>query len=357
MTKLKAFLKRKNIEISGRRYGIDALGAMAQGLFCSLLIGTILRTLGQQLGWQYLVDIGAYAMAVSGPAMAVAIGYALKSDPMVLFSLAAVGWSANAEGGAGGPLAVLIIAIIAAEFGKAVSKETKVDILVTPAVTIFIGVALAKLIAPPIGTAANAFGLVIDRATKLQPFWMGIAVSVLVGVALTLPISSAAICSVLGLTGLAGGAAVAGCCAQMVGFAVMSFRENRWGGLVSQGLGTSMLQMPNIIRNPRIWIAPTLASAITGPLATCVFGLEMNGAPINSGMGTCGLCGQIGVWTGWLSPSEAAVSRGAAAIVPAAKDWLGLVLICFVLPAVLAPLINAVCRKLGWVHDGDLKLT
>ena len=357
MTKLKAFLKRKNIEISGRRYGIDALGAMAQGLFCSLLIGTILRTLGQQLGWQYLVDIGAYAMAVSGPAMAVAIGYALKSDPMVLFSLAAVGWSANAEGGAGGPLAVLIIAIIAAEFGKAVSKETKVDILVTPAVTIFIGVALAKLIAPPIGTAANAFGLVIDRATKLQPFWMGIAVSVLVGVALTLPISSAAICSVLGLTGLAGGAAVAGCCAQMVGFAVMSFRENRWGGLVSQGLGTSMLQMPNIIRNPRIWIAPTLASAITGPLATCVFGLEMNGAPINSGMGTCGLCGQIGVWTGWLSPSEAAVSRGAAAIVPAAKDWLGLVLICFVLPAVLAPLINTVCRKLGWVHDGDLKLT
>ena len=357
MTKLKAFLKRKNIEISGRRYGIDALGAMAQGLFCSLLIGTILRTLGQQLGWQYLVDIGAYAMAVSGPAMAVAIGYALKSDPMVLFSLAAVGWSANAEGGAGGPLAVLIIAIIAAEFGKAVSKETKVDILVTPAVTIFIGVALAKLIAPPIGTVANAFGLVIDRATKLQPFWMGIAVSVLVGVALTLPISSAAICSVLGLTGLAGGAAVAGCCAQMVGFAVMSFRENRWGGLVSQGLGTSMLQMPNIIRNPRIWIAPTLASAITGPLATCVFGLEMNGAPINSGMGTCGLCGQIGVWTGWLSPSEAAVSRGAAAIVPAAKDWLGLVLICFVLPAVLAPLINTVCRKLGWVHDGDLKLT
>ncbi len=356
MSKLKAFLKRKNIVISGRRYGIDALGAMAQGLFCSLLIGTILKTLGQQLGWQYLTDIGAYAMAVSGPAMAVAIGYALQADPMVLFSLAAVGWSANAEGGAGGPLAVLIIAIIAAECGKAVSKETKVDILVTPAVTIFIGVALAKLIAPPIGTAANAFGLVIDRATKLQPFWMGIAVSVLVGVALTLPISSAAICSVLGLTGLAGGAAVAGCCAQMVGFAVMSFKENRWGGLVSQGLGTSMLQMPNIVRNPKIWIAPTVASAITGPLATCVFGLEMNGAPINSGMGTCGLCGQIGVWTGWLSPSEAAVAKGAVAISPTAMDWIGLVMICFVLPAILAPLINALCRKLGWVHDGDLKL-
>ena len=357
MEKLKTFLARKNIVISARRYGIDALGAMAQGLFCSLLIGTILKTLGQQIGWGMLVDIGAYAMTVSGPAMAVAIGYALKADPMVLFSLAAVGWSANAEGGAGGPLAVLIIAIAAAECGKAVSKETRIDILVTPAVTIFIGVALAKLIAPPIGSAASAFGLVIDQATKLQPFWLGIAVSVLVGIALTLPISSAAICSVLGLTGLAGGAAVAGCCAQMVGFAVMSFRENRWGGLVSQGLGTSMLQMPNIVRNPRIWAAPILTSAITGPLATCVFRLEMNGAPINSGMGTCGLCGQIGIWTGWLSPSEAALAKGAAAITPGVFDWVGMILICFVLPAVLAPAFNALFRRLGWVHDGDLSLS
>lgn len=356
MEGFKAFLKRKNIEISAKRYGIDALGAMAQGLFCSLLIGTIIKTLGQQLSIQYLIDIGAYAMAVSGPAMAVAIGYALKADPMVLFSLAAVGWAANAEGGAGGPLAVLIIAIIAAECGKMVSKETKVDILVTPGVTILIGVALAKLIAPPIGTAASAFGLVIDNATKLQPFWMGIAVSVLVGIALTLPISSAAICSVLGLTGLAGGAAVAGCCAQMVGFAVMTFKENRWGGLVSQGLGTSMLQMPNIVKNPRIWIPPTLASAISGPIATCVFGLEMNGAPINSGMGTCGLCGQIGVWTGWLAPSEEALARGAAAIVPTGFDWLGLILICFVLPAILSWVFCQILRKTGWIREGDLTL-
>ena len=356
MEGFKAFLKRKNIEISAKRYGIDALGAMAQGLFCSLLIGTIIKTLGQQLSIQYLIDIGAYAMAVSGPAMAVAIGYALKADPMVLFSLAAAGWAANAEGGAGGPLAVLIIAIIAAECGKMVSKETKVDILVTPGVTILIGVALAKLIAPPIGTAASAFGLVIDNATKLQPFWMGIAVSVLVGIALTLPISSAAICSVLGLTGLAGGAAVAGCCAQMVGFAVMSFKENRWGGLVSQGLGTSMLQMPNIVKNPRIWIPPTLASAISGPIATCVFGLEMNGAPINSGMGTCGLCGQIGVWTGWLAPSEEALARGAAAIVPTGFDWLGLILICFVLPAILSWVFCQILRKTGWIREGDLTL-
>ena len=356
MEKLKRFLKRKNIEFSAKRYLIDALGAMAQGLFCSLLIGTIIRTLGQQLGLAVLTDIGSYAMAVSGPAMAVAIGYALKADPMVLFSLAAVGWAANAEGGAGGPLAVLVIAIVAAECGKAVSRETKIDILVTPAVTILVGVALAKWIAPPIGTAASAFGLVIDEATKLQPFWMGIAVSVLVGIALTLPISSAAICSVLGLTGLAGGAALAGCCAQMVGFAVISFRENRWGGLVSQGLGTSMLQMPNIVKNPRVWIAPILTSAITGPIATCLFRLEMNGAPINAGMGTCGLCGPIGVWTGWIAPSEAAVSRGAQAIPPAAMDWLGLLLVSIVLPAVLCPLIHLLCRRAGWVKDGDLRL-
>ncbi len=356
MQSFKAFLKRKNIVFSAHRYGIDALGAMAQGLFCSLLIGTIIKTLGTQLNLSMLTDIGTYAMAVSGPAMAVAIGYALQAPPMVLFSLSAVGWAANAEGGAGGPLAVLLIAIVAAECGKAVSKETKVDILVTPAVTILVGVTLAKLIAPPVGGAAQAFGRVIDDATRLQPFWMGIAVSVLVGVALTLPISSAAICSVLGMTGLAGGAAVAGCCAQMVGFAVMSFRENRWGGLVSQGLGTSMLQMPNIVKNPRIWIPPTLAAAVTGPIATCLFRLEMNGAPINSGMGTCGLCGPIGVWSGWVSPSEAALAKGAAAIAPAAMDWIGLILICLILPAVLSAAFCAPLRRIGWIREGDLKL-
>lgn len=348
--------KNNRFSAAMKRYGIDALSAMAQGLFCSLLIGTIIKTLGQQLNITMLVDIGTYAMGVSGPAMAIAIGRALLADPMVMYSLAAVGYAANAEGGAGGPLAVLVIAIVAAECGKLVSKKTKVDILVTPAVTIVVGVALAKLIAPPIGTAASAFGILIQSATQLQPFWMGIAVSVLVGVALTLPISSAAICAVLGLTGLAGGAAVAGCCAQMVGFAVISFRENRWGGLISQGLGTSMLQMSNIVRNPRIWIAPTLTSAITGPIATCLFKMQMNGAAINSGMGTCGMCGPIGVITGWVTPSEAAVSRGAAAIVPGAFDWIGLVLVCIVLPAVIAPVINLACEKLGWVKPGDMKL-
>ena len=301
--------------------------------------------------------IGGLTSFMSGPAMAIAIGYALQAPPLVLFSLAAVGYACNLLGGAGGPLAVLFVAIIAAECGKAVSKETKIDILVTPIVTTLIGVGTAYVIAPPIGTAASAFGMVIMKATELQPFLMGILVSVLVGVALTLPISSAAICSVLGLTGLAGGAAVAGCCAQMVGFAVMSFRENGWGGLVSQGLGTSMLQMPNIVKNPRVWIAPTVTSAITGPIATCLFRLQMNGAAINSGMGTCGLCGQLGVWTGWVAPSEKALANGAIAMNPTAFDWAGLILISFILPAILCPLINQLCRKAGWVKDGDLKLS
>ena len=367
MEGLKGFLQRKNIVISARRYGIDALGAMAQGLFCSLLIGTILNTLGTQFGIPFLTaqiikindvgyTVGGLCSFMSGSAMAVAIGYALQAPPMVLFSLVTVGYACNALGGAGGPLAVLFVAIIAAEFGKAVSKETKIDILVTPIVTILIGIGAAWIIAPPIGGAANAFGQLIMRTTLLQPFWMGILVSVLVGIALTLPISSAAICSVLGLTGLAGGAAVAGCCANMVGFAVLSFRENGWGGLVSQGIGTSMLQMPNIVKNPRIWLPAILTSAVTGPLATCFFGLEMNGAPINSGMGTCGLCGQLGVWTGWVSPSEQAIANGALAITPSAFDWAGLILISFVLPAVLCWLFGLFFRKIGWIKEGDLKL-
>ena len=344
MSKLKAFLKRKDIVFSPKRYGIDALGAMAQGLFCSLLVGTIVKTLGQQLALDFLVQVGDFASAMSGAAMAVAIGFALKAPAMVLFSLATVGYAANSLGGAGGPLAVFVIAIVAAECGKVVSKETKIDILVTPIVTILVGVGLAALIAAPIGTAAMAVGNAIKWATGQQPFLMGILVSVIVGIALTLPISSAAICAALGLTGLAGGAAVAGCCAQMVGFAVMSFRENRWGGLVAQGIGTSMLQMPNIIKNPRVWIPPIVASAITGPLATCVFKLEMNGAPVSAGMGTCGFVGQIGVITGWAEKTVTAM------------DWVGLVLICFVLPAVISLALCELLRKLGWIKKDDLKL-
>ena len=366
MEKVKTFLKRKNIIFTLQRYGIDALGAMAQGLFCTLLVGTILNTIGQQFHIGFLTDtivtigkgdgavhytIGGLAQAMVGPGIAIAIGYGLQCPSLVLFSLIPVGFAANAMGGSGGPLAVYFVTIVAAECGKLVSKETKIDILVTPIVTILAGVGIASLVAAPIGTAASAVGDFVKWATVLQPFWMGILVSVVIGIALTLPISSAAICSVLGLTGLAGGAAVAGCCAQMVGFAVMSFKENRWGGLVAQGVGTSMLQMPNIVKNPRIWIPPTLASAITGPLATCLFQLEMNGSAVSSGMGTCGFVGQIGVYTGWVSD----IASGAkAAITP--MDWVGLVLICFVLPAVLSWVFCEVLRKWGWIKENDLKL-
>ncbi|MBP3878429.1 MAG: PTS sugar transporter subunit IIC [Lachnospiraceae bacterium] len=362
MNSWKAFLKRKDIEISLRRYGIDALGAMAQGLFCSLLIGTIINTIGTQFHIGVLTrtvaviaeheyTVGGLATAMSGPAMAVAIGSALHCPPLVLFSLITVGFASNALGGAGGPLAVLFVAIIASEVGKAVSKETRVDILVTPLVTIGVGVGLSALWAPALGAAAMKLGSLIMWATELQPFLMGILVSVLVGMALTLPISSAAICAALGLTGLAGGAAVAGCCAQMIGFAVMSFSENGVGGLVSQGIGTSMLQMGNIVRNPRIWIPPTVASAITGPLATCFFHLRMDGAAVSSGMGTCGLVGQIGVYSGWVQD----IADGTKAAITA-FDWTGLILISFILPAVLTPLICYPLRKAGWIKEGDMKL-
>ncbi len=366
MKKIKAFLKKKDVVFTLQRYGIDALGAMAQGLFCTLLVGTILNTIGQQFGIEFLnriivtigtgegaakYTIGGLASAMVGPGMAVAIGYALHCPPLVLFSLTPVGFAANATGGAGGPLAVFFIAIVAAEFGKLVSKETKVDILVTPIVTILVGVGVASLIAAPIGAAASAVGQAIMWATELRPFFMGIIVSAIIGIALTLPISSAAICAAFGLTGLAGGAAVAGCCAQMVGFAVMSFRENRWGGLVAQGVGTSMLQMPNIVKNPKIWIPPTLASMITGPIATCIFKLQMNGSPVSSGMGTCGFVGQIGVYTGWLN--DVAVGTKDAIT---GMDWIGMLLVCFVLPAILSWVFCEILRKMGWIKEGDLKL-
>ena len=344
--KVKEVLKGKDIEFSFKRYFIDALGAMAQGLFASLLIGTIISTIGTQFNVPVLEEVGGYAKSAQGTAMAIAIGYALKCPPLVLFSLAAVGIAANTLGGAGGPLAVLFATIVAAEFGKLVSKETKIDIIVTPFVTIFTGVVFSMLFAGYIGAGASAVGKTIMWATELQPFFMGILVSAIIGIALTLPISSAAICAALSLTGLAGGAALAGCCAQMVGFAVMSFKENSWGGLFAQGIGTSMLQMGNIVKNPRIWIAPILTSAITGPVATCIFKLEMNGAPISSGMGTCGLVGQIGTYTGWVADG--------IAITP--MHWIALVLISFVLPAILTPIIAMPLRKFGWIKENDLKL-
>ena len=338
MSKVKEFLKKKDVVLSPKRYFIDAMSAMATGLFASLLIGTILGTLADKLSLAWLSQVAGFCSSVCGPAMAVAIGFSLKAPPLVLVSLCAVGVCANSPGG---PLGVFFCAIVACELGKLISKETKVDILATPLVTILSGCGLAALIGPGVGYIMTSLGKLIMTATELRPFMMGIIVSVLVGMILTLPISSAAICASLSLVGLAGGAATAGCCAQMVGFAVMSFRENKWGGLVAQGIGTSMLQMGNIIRNPRTWIPPTLAAAITGPIATCVFKME-NSVATASGMGTCGLVGPIGVIS----------CEGFGSL----KDWLGVLLVCFVLPAVLTPLIAWPLRKIGWIKENDLKL-
>ncbi len=335
-TGVQAFLKRKNVNITVQTYLIDALGAMAFGLFASLLIGTIFATLGDKTQIQAFIVIADYAKSATGAALGVAIAYALKAPQLVLFSAATVGIAGNALGG---PVGALVATIVATELGKIVSKETRVDILVTPGVTIISGVLIAQFVGPGVAAFMDAFGMMVKTATEMQPFFMGILVSALIGIALTLPISSAAICIALTLDGLAGGAATAGCCAQMVGFAVLSFRENGIGGLLAQGLGTSMLQMGNIVKNPKIWIPPTLASMITGPIATVVF--QMTNIHTASGMGTCGLVGPIGVYT----------SMGGGNTM-----WLGILLVCFILPAVLTWIFGEMCRKLGWIKDGDLKL-
>ena len=318
---VKEFLKRKNVNITVRTYLIDALGAMAFGLFASLLIGTIFGTLGRQLQIEIFNVIADYAKSATGAALGIAIAHALKAPQLVLFSAATVGIAGNALGG---PVGALVATIVAAELGKIVSRETRLDIIVTPGITIISGVLVAQFVGPGVAQFMN---------------WFGILVSVLIGIALTLPISSAAICIALSLDGLAGGAATAGCCAQMIGFAVMSYRENKVGGLMAQGLGTSMLQMGNIVLNPRIWIPPTLASMITGPIATMVFRLE--NIPAGAGMGTCGLVGPIGVYT--------AMGGGT-------RMWVGILLVCFLLPGVLTFVFGEGLRRMGWIKDGDLKL-
>ena len=333
--KFKEFLKKKNVNISAKAYFLDALGAMAFGLFASLLMGTIFTTLGDKLNLPILLEIAKYAKQATGAAIGVAIAFSLKAPSLVLFSATVCGIAGNALGG---PVGAYIAAVISTELGKIVSKETKIDILVTPSVVIISGVLLAMFVGPGINAFMEAFGRFIENATELRPFLMGIIVSVSVGMALTLPISSAALCIAIGLSGIAAGAATAGCCAQMVGFAVMSFKENRWGGLISQGIGTSMLQMPNIIKNPLTWIPPTLAAAITGPISTCVFQLE--NVPIGAGMGTCGLVGPFGIIT--------AMPEGGT------KMWIGILLICFILPAILTWIFGEIFRKMGWIKEGDL---
>lgn len=366
----------ETIKKYAKRYFIDAMGAMALGLFASLLIGTIFDTVGKYTGLAFLTTVATYAKSATGMAIGVAIAQRLGAHPLVMFSAASVGamsnamgaiingnaiskWAATAGTGEGifysaGPAGAFFAVIIAVEIGMLVSKKTKVDILVTPIVTILVGFAASWLFCPIISYIMYYLGVFIATATTFQPLLMGVIVSVVVGVILTLPISSAAICAMIfsssalsvavangteeGLL-LAGGAAVAGCCAQMVGFAVASFKENGWGGIVSQGLGTSMLQMGNICKNPRIWIAPTLAAAITGPISTMVFKLKCTG--VAAGMGTCGLVGPIGV----IDATE-----------PSPMMWIGLVLTCIVLPAILSWLFSELFYKIKWIKPGDMKL-
>ena len=389
--RLRAYFKAQNISITGKRIFIDGLSGMAHGLFASLLIGCIINTIGLYVpGLRSLVvnpwsgfswaaanavkldDAAAVnlftsskvaAYAVQGAAMACAIAYSMQSPPFVIYSCLAVGYAANVLGGGGGPLAVFFVTVVAVFAGKLVSKRTPLDIIVTPFTTIVAGVLAAYLIAPPVGALANLLGSLVMKATALAPLPMGIVVAAMMGIILTLPISSAAICAALGLVGLAGGACVAGCCAHMVGFAVASWRDNRLHGLLSQGLGTSMLQMPNLLRKPVLWIPPVIASVVNGPIATCLFRLQMNGAPINSGMGTSGLCGPIGCVVGWFAPSERALTVGesmgvdiAAAYANPAVQWIGLLVVCVAVPALVSWIVSELMRRKGWIREGDYKL-
>ena len=341
MTKLQLFLKKKDVEISAKRYFIDALSAMAMGLFSSLLVGTILRTVGQQLHIAFLTDtIWPICRDMTGAAIGIAVAHSLKAHTFVLFSAAIVGYAGNMFGGAVG---AFISAIVGTELGKLVSKETKIDLIVTPTVTILSGSIIAASFGPYMSACMNWLGRVIMTATTLRPFLMGICLAVLVGIILTLPISSAALCMMLSLSGLAGGAAAAGCCSQMIGFAVMSYRDNGLGGSFAVGIGTSMLHMPNIIKNPRIWIPPIAASAVLGPISTVV--LKLENTPIGAGMGTCGLVGQIGAIA---AMSEAGRLTHAV--------YLSILLLHFIAPAILTLVFTAALRKIGWIKDGDLKL-
>jgi hypothetical protein len=338
MEQKQSFLKRKNIEISLHRYGVQALGAMAQGLFASLIIGLILKVIGENLHIPFLYEtIYPVAGQMTGPAIAVAVAYGLQAPPLVLFASTLTGMVGNQLGG---PVGAFVAAVVGAEFGKMVSKETKVDILVTPAVTIITGVLAGTLVGPGVSAIMTGLGGWIMWATELHPIPMGILVSVLMGMVLTMPISSAALAIMLGLGGLAAGAATVGCSTQMVGFAAASYRENGWGGLLSQGLGTSMLQVPNIVKNPLIWIPPTLASAVIGPFATTVF--RMENIPLGAGMGTSGLVGQFGT---------------VAAMGPEVSVLLKILVLHIAAPVVLTLFFSELMRKKGWIRAGDMKLS
>ena len=333
------FLNRKKVNISFKTYFIDAMGAMAYGLFASLLVGTILNTIGQEFNIEFLSKtLWPIVQAATGPAIAVSIAYSLNAPDLVLFSSAVVGVAGYQLGG---PIGVFISTIFAVEFGKLISKETKIDIVLTPVVTVLVGAIIATFIGPYIQAMMVAIGNAIMAATKQQPLIMGIIVSVAMGMILTLPISSAAICIMLGLSGLAGGAATVGCCANMIGFAVISYKDNGFEGLLAQGIGTSMLQMPNIIRKPVIWLPSIVASAILGPISTIIF--KMENTPLGSGMGTCGFVGQIGT----LNAMES-ISKGTV--------LLNMALLHFILPAIISYIVYLLLKNKGIIKDGDMKL-
>lgn len=333
------FLNRKKVNISFKTYFIDAMGAMAYGLFASLLVGTILNTIGQEFNIEFLSKtLWPIVQAATGPAIAVSIAYSLNAPDLVLFSSAVVGVAGYQLGG---PIGVFISTIFAVEFGKLISKETKIDIVLTPVVTVLVGAIIATFIGPYIQAMMVAIGNAIMAATKQQPLIMGIIVSVAMGMILTLPISSAAICIMLGLSGLAGGAATVGCCANMIGFAVISYKDNGFEGLLAQGIGTSMLQMPNIIRKPVIWLPSIIASAILGPISTIIF--KMENTPLGSGMGTCGFVGQIGTINAMESISKGTV-------------LLNMALLHFILPAIISYVVYLILKNKGIIKDGDMKL-
>lgn len=340
MHSLSAFLAKKDVQLSAKRYFVDAMGAMAYGLFATLLVGTILKTIGDEFHISFLSTVvWPIAQQATGPAIALAIAYSLRAPQLVLFSSAVVGVAAYQLGG---PLGVFLSTIIAVECGKLISNETRIDIIITPIITVLIGVLIAQFAGPSVQQIMVWLGEIIGQSTNSNPIFMGIIIAVLVGMTLTLPISSAALCLMLELDGLAAGAATVGCCAQMIGFATISFRENGFQGFLAQGLGTSMLQMPNIYKNWRIWIPPTLAAAILGPIATT--GFLMQNTALESGMGTCGLVGQIGTWNAM--KNEFSTS----------SILFRISILHFILPAILAYLFYCILKKINWIRTGDLKL-
>lgn len=331
---MKKFLERKGVHFTAKAYFIDALSYMALGLFSSLIIGLIIKTAGQQLNWPFFEEMGEMAMGLMGPAIGAAIAFGLGAPPLVIFAAVATG-----AGGAafGGPAGSYVAALVSTEIGKMVSKETKVDIIVTPFVTICIGFAVAKFVGAPISKFMTVFGSWIMWATDQRPIVMGIVVATLMGLALTAPISSAAIAMMLDLNGLAAGVATIGCSAQMIGFAVASYRENKVGGLLAIGLGTSMLQVPNIIRYPFILIPPTVAGMILAPFGATVWKMSSNAA--GAGMGTSGLVGQIMTFT----------TMGFSASV-----LIQVIVLHFIGPAVISLIISEYMRMRGWIKPGQM---